>query len=130
MMAEPNTGTIVATTGAVTIILTQLGIDPLALAWGFAGGLVGQLGSENGSRWRVFSLIAAGALTAGALASIATFSLNQQFPSLPLVPLKVLVAFFIGVSWRHIVDGFRSAVPSLFAWLLQLLTRIRGTGKD
>lgn len=111
-MAESKLGTTVAAAGTVTLFLTEvLGIDAISLAWGFAGGLVGQIGNEYNNKWRAFLMVIAGALTAGALSTLLVHWIQLYSPSLPLVPLKVLVAFTVGVTWSSIVKGFKSAIP-------------------
>lgn len=128
-MAEPNTtGTVVATTGAVTIILTQLGIDPLSLAWGFAGGLVSQVGAESTNKWKAAAMMVGAALTAGALSSFLTYYIQTTLLSgCPLTELRVFVAFIVGVTWRKLIETFQSGVPQIISWLTNL--RIKGGDK-
>lgn len=112
-MTEPNLGSTVAAAGTVTLFLTEvLGIDAMSLAWGFAGGLVGQIGNEYTNKWRAFCMVIAGALTAGAMSTLMVHWIHSYSPALPLIPLKVLVAFTIGVTWNSIVKGFRTAIPT------------------
>lgn len=127
-MAEPNTtGTVAAATGAVTIILTQLGIDPLSLAWGFAGGLVSQVGSESTSKWKSAAMMVGAALTAGALSSFLVYYIQTSFLSgCPLTELRVFVAFVVGVTWRKLIEAFQSGVPQLLSWLMSL--KVKGGG--
>jgi len=119
-MSEPNAGTAIYATGTVTLILTQLGIDPLALAWGFAGGLVGQIGADNNTKAKVAALVLGGALTAGALSSLLVYYVQFQLVDSPLIALKVFVSFVIGVTWRHVVEALRSGVPRILEWLVNL----------
>lgn len=123
-MAEPNIGSTVAAAGTVTLFLTEvLGIDAMSLAWGFAGGLVGQIGNEYTNKWRAFLMVIAGALTAGAMSTLLVHWIQLYSPTLPLIPLKVLVAFTIGVSWNAIIKGFRSAIPVAISELLLRFAR-------
>lgn len=127
-MAEPGT---TAAAGALSFglagaFLQMLGIDPIALFWGTAGGIAFLLRSEPAGRVRSIATIAGAGLVAAALTGIVSHYVQRWLETPANLAIVIPVGFVLGLSSQTVLDVLLDRVPRL---LERMLDRSRG-GRD
>jgi len=114
MNAESNT--LQATVGAIgTLILALLGVDHLALIWGFIGALIGMTFNAPTARGNALVSIFVTAMFGAAVGTL----ISDRFEA-PSVPLRIVVSMLCAA-------GAQQLLPAMIEMLTRRLKRIFGT---